>query len=177
MFCTHRRKAAQAKNDAKNRYRKAAAVLAVAATLLLHNCAPATAPYRATANLTLAVETATDPHLFVVEIATTPEAWQRGLRRRPSLAAGHGMLFVFPTPMRARMWMEETLIPLDMLFIDADSRIIHIEHQAEPLSRARRAAGKPVLAVLEIAGGSARQLGIRPGDRVLPLPGMPGVKY
>jgi uncharacterized membrane protein (UPF0127 family) len=119
----------------------------------------------ATAELTIV--TASGPHRFTVELAETPEQMAQGLMFRQSLAADAGMLFDYKTPTPATMWMRNTLIPLDMLFVDGHGRIVGIHERAVPQSDALIAAPMPVRAVIELAGGSAQRLGIKPGDRVL----------
>jgi uncharacterized membrane protein (UPF0127 family) len=86
---------------------------------------------------------------------------------RQSLAPDAGMLFDFGSPSRAMMWMKNTLIPLDMLFVDAQGRIVNIHERAVPGSLATIAAAAPVRAVIELNGGTAARLQIRPGDRVI----------
>ena len=107
---------------------------------------------------------------FTVEVADIPETWERGLMERASLAPNAGMLFLFPDVAPRAFWMMHTLIPLDMLFIDADRRIINIQANALPCEPPRRCPTYPSMApakyVLEIPGGRARALGIRAGDHV-----------
>ena len=107
-----------------------------------------------------------------LEIAATPESQQRGLMYRTSLADGHGMLFVFAEDRDHQFWMKNTLIPLDMLFIAADGRVVGIHREATPLSTAPVGVGAPSRYVLEVPGGYAARRGIRPGDRVT-LRGLP----
>lgn len=85
---------------------------------------------------------------------------------RRELAPDAGMLFDFKTPTVATMWMRNTLIPLDMLFVGGDGHIVNIHERAVPQSDAIIAAAAPVRAVIELNGGTAARLGIRPGDRV-----------
>ncbi len=115
----------------------------------------------------LVIVTATGRHPFHVEVATTPAQMERGLMFRKHLAADAGMLFEFPAPTVARMWMHDTLIPLDMLFVAGDGRIVNIVEEARPMSDAVIAAAAPVRAVIELPGGTAARLDIGPGDRVL----------
>ena len=76
------------------------------------------------------------------------------------------MLFVYAGEQPIRMWMRNTLIPLDMLFVAGDGRIVNIAEDTEPLSEAVIASSRPALGVIELNGGTARRLDIRPGDRV-----------
>lgn len=103
---------------------------------------------------------------FRVELAQTPEELARGLMFRRELPERQGMLFDFLAEQHVGFWMRNTLIPLDMLFIGADGVIRHLHENAVPLSEETIASRYPVRAVLEINGGLARKLGIRPGDRV-----------
>jgi len=107
---------------------------------------------------------------FTVEIAETPETQTRGLMERPALASNAGMLFIFSDVAPRAFWMMNTLIPLDMLFIDADHRIINIQANAVPCVPPQRCptynSTAPAKYVLEIAGGRAQALGIRAGDYV-----------
>lgn len=105
-------------------------------------------------------------HAFVVEMAETPAQRELGLMNRPSLAPDRGMLFDFGEVRPVGMWMKNTLIPLDMLFIAADGRIVNIAERTKPQSLETLRSAGPVLAVLEVAGGTAQRLGIRPGDQV-----------
>jgi uncharacterized membrane protein (UPF0127 family) len=115
----------------------------------------------------LTIVTASGPQKFTVELATTPEQMAQGLMFRRSLAPDAGMLFDFESPSMATMWMKNTLIPLDMVFVDATGHIVNIHERAVPESLATIAAAAPVRAVIELNGGTAARLGIRPGDRVV----------
>ncbi|MGD9614107.1 MAG: DUF192 domain-containing protein [Alphaproteobacteria bacterium] len=115
----------------------------------------------------LTIETAGGPRKFRIELATTPAQMQQGLMFRRTLAPDAGMLFDFQRPVPASMWMKNTFIPLDMLFIDAEGRIINIAERTVPHSLDPVAAAAPARAVLELNGGTASRLGIRPGDRVV----------
>jgi uncharacterized membrane protein (UPF0127 family) len=115
----------------------------------------------------LTIETATGRHKFQVELATTPPQLEQGLMFRQSMAPDAGMLFDFRRPVPVSMWMKNTFIPLDMLFIDAQGRVINIAERTVPHSLDPVSAAAPARAVLELNGGTAARLGIRPGDRVL----------
>lgn len=105
-------------------------------------------------------------HSLKVEVARTVEEQAIGMMWRTQMAPDSGMLFPFAQPRVAQFWMENTLIPLDLLFIRRDGRISSILPQAVPLSRSLLSSTEPVIAVLEVKGGRAAALGIRPGDRV-----------
>jgi hypothetical protein len=107
-----------------------------------------------------------------LEVAATDEARRRGLMYRSSLADDHGMLFVFPTEEEHAFWMKNTLIPLDMVFIDGKGQVVSIHAEATPLSTASIAVGHPSRYVLEVPGGYATRRGIVAGDRV-ELAGVP----
>jgi uncharacterized membrane protein (UPF0127 family) len=116
----------------------------------------------------LILHTANGNLMFQAEIALTPEQHQRGLMYRKQLLPNTGMLFVFPTVDQVSFWMENTLIPLDMLFIDADGKIVTVHENAIPLDRTAIPSGKPVKAVLEISGGESAKQGIHVGDTIDP---------
>ena len=104
---------------------------------------------------------------FQVEIAATRAEQERGLMFRKSLAPDHGMLFTYAKPQRVAYWMKNTLIPLDIIYIAPNGKILSIARNARPHDETPLASGGLVLGVLELAGGRAAQLGILPGDRVL----------
>ena len=99
------------------------------------------------------------------EIADTPQLRRRGLMSRQRLPRGQGMLLLWDKPGFAALWMKNTLIPLDMVFMDGAGRIMYIHENARPGDTRPVAAGKPTLAVLEIAAGEARRLGLKKGDQ------------
>jgi hypothetical protein len=104
---------------------------------------------------------------FQVELAVSPEQRSQGLMFREDLDEDRGMLFDFGRSQRASMWMRNTYVPLDMLFIDAAGRITQIAANTQPLSDAAIASREPVRAVLELRAGVTARLGIEPGDRVI----------
>lgn len=103
---------------------------------------------------------------FTVEVARTSEEQATGLMNRQSLAPDRGMVFPFHQPQVASFWMKNTLIPLDMIFVRSDGSIANIEANTVPLSLQPVYSTEPVVAVLELAGGRAAELGIKPGDKV-----------
>lgn len=116
----------------------------------------------------LQIETAAgETHDFTVELALSPGQRQQGLMFRQTLAADGGMLFTYDTPGRPRMWMANTFIPLDMLFIRGDGTIAHIAENTVPQNTdIIYSPPVPVTAVLELNAGTTRRLGIKPGDKV-----------
>lgn len=97
---------------------------------------------------------------FVIEIADTQQTRSRGLMFRENMPRGAGMLFVYEHPQRASFWMKNTLIPLDILFIDRTGLVTRIHHQAIPGNLSGIEGGEKVFAVLEINGGLAKRYGI-----------------
>ena len=106
-------------------------------------------------------------HAFSVEIATTPAQQEHGLMDRTSMPADHGMLFVFADSAPRTFWMKNTLIPLDMLFFDANRRVVAIQADAQPCKAdpcQLYPSGVPARYVLELNAGTATKLGLRKGD-------------
>jgi len=139
-----------------------AAGLLVAAYAVL----AAVAPAHAASEGTLEIISKSGVHPFTVELATTDEERSRGLMFRKELPEGRGMLFDFEHDQPVAFWMHNTYISLDMIFIRGDGRILRIAENTAPMSDKLIPSGGPVRAVLEVIAGSARKLGIAPGDRV-----------
>jgi uncharacterized membrane protein (UPF0127 family) len=114
----------------------------------------------------LEIHTAEQTLIFQVELARTPDERARGLMFRRSMAPDHGMLFDFRRDQHVGMWMKNTIIPLDMLFISAQGEIRKIVKRTVPKSLAPISSGEPVRAVLELNGGTTDRLKIKPGDKV-----------
>ena len=114
----------------------------------------------------LVIVTASREIKFEVELATNDAERAHGLMYRKQLGAYEGMLFDFFKEMPVSFWMKNTLIPLDMVFIAGDGTIKHVHANAVPMSTDTIPSQYPVRAVLEINGGSAALLGIKPGDKV-----------
>lgn len=106
-------------------------------------------------------------HDFSVEMATTPDQQQVGEMFRTNVPADGGMLFDWGMPRPSQMWMRNTLVPLDMVFINADGTIRSIAENTVPQSLAVVDSRGPVRATLELAGGTTARLNIRVGDKVL----------
>ncbi len=109
---------------------------------------------------------------FSVEVADDMAERARGLMFRESMPSGAGMLFVYDRPQAVAFWMENTLIPLDMVFLDDTGTVRKVHANARPLDRTAIAGGEAVLAVLEINGGLAARIGIAEGAE-LRHPGLP----
>jgi uncharacterized protein len=137
---------------------------AVAAVIML--CAFAGSGARAAKFETLEIATKSGVKVFSVELATTEEEKTTGLMYRKELADGKGMLFDFSPEQQVSMWMKNTYISLDMIFIRADGRILRIAENTEPLSTRIIASGGLAKGVLEVIAGTAQKYGIAPGDRV-----------
>jgi len=116
---------------------------------------------------TLSITTGSGNHQFVVEIAETPGQRRQGLQGRRVLPPGTGMLFDFKINQPVTMWMKNTPISLDMLFIAADGSVINIAPETKPFSLDFIPSDGPVRAVLEVLAGTVKVLGIRKGDRIL----------
>lgn len=114
----------------------------------------------------LTLHTSAGAHVIATEIAETLEDKQRGLMFRTSVPAGTGMLFAYDQPQELTMWMRNTYVSLDMIFIRADGIVHRIARRTEPLSERIIASEGAVTAVLELAAGEADRLGLKPGDRV-----------
>lgn len=121
---------------------------------------------RAASFETLEIASKTGVHIFAVEIATTDQEKQTGLMYRRELADGKGMLFDFSPEQQISMWMKNTYISLDMIFIRADGRILRIAENTEPESTRIISSGGLARGVLEVPAGTAQKYGIAPGDRV-----------
>jgi uncharacterized protein len=104
--------------------------------------------------------------VFSVEMATTEEEKEKGLMYRKELPDGKGMLFDFSPEQQVSMWMKNTYISLDMIFIRADGRILRIAENTEPQSTKIIPSGGLAKGVLEVIAGTAKKYGIEPGDRV-----------
>jgi uncharacterized membrane protein (UPF0127 family) len=133
---------------------------------IMSAAADVSGPAAAAEQQTLEIVSKSGVHVFSIELAVTEQERERGLMFRKELPEGQGMLFDFKREQEVSMWMENTYIPLDMIFIRRDGRIARIAENTEPLSRAIISSGGPVLAVLEVIGGTAKKLDLAAGDRV-----------
>jgi uncharacterized membrane protein (UPF0127 family) len=114
----------------------------------------------------LTIHTATGSHAFTVEIADRGRARSHGLMGRKELGAESGMLFLYAKPQEIRMWMKDTPLPLDMVFIEKDGAVHKIEKNAVPFSETTIYSDGTVLACLELPGGTADRIGLAVGDRI-----------
>lgn len=114
----------------------------------------------------LSIQTQAGMQHFDIWVADTAQRSEQGLMFVHSLPPASGMLFPLERPGAMRMWMKNTLIPLDMLFVDERGRVVYIRERATPQSQDIISAPVPVKAVLELAGGECARLGIRVGDQV-----------
>ncbi len=114
----------------------------------------------------LVIETASGRLRLDVEIARTSEQRSRGLMFRTSLEADSGMIFLYDSPRDVSMWMKDTILSLDMVFIAEDGRVTRIVANTTPMSEASIPSRGPVRAVLELLAGAAKRLAIKPGDHV-----------
>lgn len=136
------------------------------APLFLMSCAAFEPPQAVLPVATIQIDTAGGPKAFRVEVAADMASQQRGLMYRRDLAPDAGMLFDFHREAKVTFWMKNTPLPLDMVFIGQDGRVVSIAPNAVPFSTDTIASRGPVRAVLEINGGRASDLGIKPGDVV-----------
>ncbi len=115
----------------------------------------------------LSIDTASGAHHFSVEVMRGRDELERGLMFRRQMAPEKGMLFDFGASQPVTMWMKNTYLPLDMVFIAADGRVVSVKQNAEPMSEAIIPSGGDVLGVLEVNAGTAARIGVKPGDRVV----------
>lgn len=141
--------------------RRFTAVLAIAAIAVLSLSAA-----KAADKESLEIVTKSGVQVFSVEVMRTPEERAKGLMFRKELPEGQGMLFDFSPEQPISMWMKNTLISLDMIFIRADGRILRIAENTRTESEREIPSGGPVRGVLEVIAGTSKKLGIAPGDKV-----------
>ena len=146
------------------------AALSLFAAMLL--AAPATAQTARNdvvdfgAPVPLTIQSGETAHGFQVEEAKTLEQQARGMMWRNAMGEDEGMIFEFDEPKVATIWMKNTAIPLDILFVRSNGEILKIEHMAQPYKLRSASSEAVVAAVIELKGGRALELGIRPGDTV-----------
>lgn len=115
---------------------------------------------------TLDIVTASGTHHFQIEVATTEAERETGLMFRRTLAPNAGMLFLYTSPRPIAMWMKNTFLPLDMIFIGKDWRVQRIAKRAEPFTLTPIPSGGPVIAVLEVNAGTVDDIAVEKGDMV-----------
>jgi uncharacterized membrane protein (UPF0127 family) len=142
-------------------------ILSACSLLFLAVAPPGTADVHAAEIQTLEIVTKSGVRAFVVEMAVTEAELNRGLMHRTELPEGRGMLFDFKREQQITMWMKNTPLSLDMIFIQANGTILRIAENTVPQSLATIGSGGPARAVLEVVAGTARKMGIAPGDRVV----------
>lgn len=124
-------------------------------------------PARAAESVPLLIHVGGSTYHFEAEIADDPAERSRGLMYREDLAANAGMLFLYPDERPRTFWMKNTPLSLDIIFLSEGGEVVHIASAAVPFDETPISSGVPAQAVLEILGGLAAQLGIKPGDRVV----------
>jgi uncharacterized membrane protein (UPF0127 family) len=122
---------------------------------------------------TLVLKTDSGEHRYTVEVARSNGERALGLMFRRALPETRGMLFLYDPPQRVSMWMRNTIIPLDMVFISADGQVHRIEANTEPFSTDVIPSGGEVIGVLELNAGETAKIGLKPGDPVI-YPGLAG---
>ena len=127
---------------------------------------PARHPESGLAIVPLTIAKGAQSHAFRVEVARTAQEQAKGLMFRTALGPDEGMIFPMNPPRDASFWMRNTVIPLDIIFVGTDRRILNIAANTTPYSETPVPSSGPVIGVLELAGGRAAQLGIGPGDTV-----------
>ena len=114
----------------------------------------------------LTIVTEEGNHEFLVEEAKTLDQQARGMMFRESMEGDSGMIFEFDKPKIATIWMKNTSIPLDILFVRSNGKILKIEHSHQPYTLRSASSEAVIAAVVELKGGEAKRRGIRPGDEV-----------
>ncbi len=136
----------------------------ILATLLLFACSQETVQRPTTP---LFVDTSSSGEVrFNVEVAKTPLELQQGLMHRTEMASNNGMIFVFDPVRPVQMWMKNTKLSLDMLFVAANGKIVMIKEKATPMSETRITCKEPVRAVVELNAGQVKRHNIKVGDTV-----------
>ncbi len=114
----------------------------------------------------LVIQTATGSHTFIVELALDDAMRAKGLMYRTKMAADHGMLFDFGVTQPIYMWMKNTYLPLDMVFINEDGTVHHLVEETTPLSKTLIGSGGAIRYVLEVKAGTAKKINLKKGDQL-----------
>ncbi len=112
------------------------------------------------------IDTSSGKHVYSVEVMRTPAEREHGLMDRKSMPRDHGMLFDFEQAQPVIFWMKDTLIPLDMIFVGANGRVVSIKHDAKPMDETLIPSGAAALGVIELNGGVAQEIDLKVGDEV-----------
>ncbi|WP_298912717.1 DUF192 domain-containing protein [uncultured Algimonas sp.] len=115
----------------------------------------------------LTIQSENGEHVFMVEEAKTLDQQARGMMWRDAMGDDEGMIFEFDEPKISTIWMKNTAIPLDILFVRSNGKILKIEHMAQPYKLRSASSEAVVASVVELKGGRALELGIKPGDIVV----------
>ena len=140
--------------------------VAIVAQVLVALLVMALAPARASDLEKLEFATSSGVHAFSVEVMRTPAEQAKGLMFRRYMPDGRGMLFAFNRDEPAAMWMKNTYIPLDMVFVARDGRVVNIAADTEPLSERTIPSGGSAWGVVELNAGAAAKMGLAVGDKV-----------
>lgn len=145
--------------------------LLVACVALIAACAstpaPSPAPFPALQQAEIEAVTASGTHRFSVWIAADDKSREQGLMFVRELSPDRGMLFVFEYPQGVVFWMKDTYLSLDLIFIDPAGAVLNVAPNARPLSLDPIESRGPVIAVLEVLAGTARKIGLTPGNRLI----------
>ena len=114
----------------------------------------------------LEIDTASGPHVFKVELMSTDAEREHGLMFRRTLPRDHGMLFDFHKQQPVVFWMKDTYLPLDMIFVASNGRVVSIKHDAKPMDETLIPSGAPAQGVIEVNAGVANAIGVKVGDEV-----------
>jgi uncharacterized protein len=143
-----------------------AALLSFAVTACMVLACAVAFPAAALEKQPLTFTASSGSHAITVEVADTESTRSTGLMYRRSIGPDEGMLFIYDREQEITMWMKNTYISLDMIFVKRDGTISHIATNTEPFSENIIPSEGPAIAVIEMAAGSANRLGLRPGDKV-----------
>ena len=127
---------------------------------------PANCPSTGLTRQPLTITTASGKHRYTVEVAATPDQQECGLMFRRVMAPTAGMVFPSHDLRQMSFWMENTYLPLDIIFVGSDGRVVNVAANAQPLSRELLDSKGPAATVVELNAGQAAHIGLKPGDRI-----------